>query len=154
MDMTFEQRSSSLDRQCQMMYDHNSSDLAPQRQEMSVENVSSGLVPQGQKASDYDNSDRPQDKIVPSAGKTVRHNKVEFLLQSLLEGMITIQHTVKLRKTTMIKHRMHPPRVPGMRTFQLSDVQLGFTNSKLSTLFRNSEKHNMDQLSTPWYTIG
>ncbi|GKD07130.1 hypothetical protein Tco_1186815, partial [Tanacetum coccineum] len=41
----------------QMMSDHNSSDLAPQRQEMSVENVSSGLVPQGQKASDYDNSD-------------------------------------------------------------------------------------------------
>ncbi|GKD30894.1 hypothetical protein Tco_1241672, partial [Tanacetum coccineum] len=40
-----------------MMSDHNSSDLAPQRQEMSVENVSSGLVPQGQKASDYDNSD-------------------------------------------------------------------------------------------------
>ncbi|GJU61991.1 gag-pol polyprotein [Tanacetum coccineum] len=41
----------------EMMSDHNSSDLAPQRQEMSVENVSSGLVPQGQKASDYDNSD-------------------------------------------------------------------------------------------------
>ncbi|GJS96147.1 retrovirus-related pol polyprotein from transposon TNT 1-94 [Tanacetum coccineum] len=40
----------------EMMSDHNSSDLAPQRQEMSVENVSSGLVPQGQKASDYDNS--------------------------------------------------------------------------------------------------
>ncbi|GJU31027.1 hypothetical protein Tco_1174616 [Tanacetum coccineum] len=37
----------------QMMSDHNSSDLAPQRQEMSVENVSSGLVPQGQKAHDY-----------------------------------------------------------------------------------------------------
>ncbi|GJX98958.1 gag-pol polyprotein [Tanacetum coccineum] len=33
----------------EMMSDHNSSDLAPQRQEMSVENVSSGLVPQGQK---------------------------------------------------------------------------------------------------------
>ncbi|GKG24973.1 hypothetical protein Tco_0395601, partial [Tanacetum coccineum] len=40
-----------------MMSDHNSSDLAPQRQEMSVGNVSSGLVPQGQNASDYDNSD-------------------------------------------------------------------------------------------------
>ncbi|GKG36118.1 hypothetical protein Tco_0443796, partial [Tanacetum coccineum] len=40
----------------QMMSDHNSSDLAPQRLEMSVENVSSGLVPQGQKVSDYDNS--------------------------------------------------------------------------------------------------
>ncbi|GJU06192.1 hypothetical protein Tco_1122622 [Tanacetum coccineum] len=32
-----------------MMSDHNSSDLAPQRQEMSVENVSSGLVPARQK---------------------------------------------------------------------------------------------------------
>ncbi|GJX81193.1 hypothetical protein Tco_0329342 [Tanacetum coccineum] len=35
-----------------MMSDHNSSDLAPQRQMASAENVSSGLVPQGQKASD------------------------------------------------------------------------------------------------------
>ncbi|GJZ49238.1 hypothetical protein Tco_0603428 [Tanacetum coccineum] len=34
----------------QMMSDHNSSDLAPQRQEMSVENVTSGLIPQGHKA--------------------------------------------------------------------------------------------------------
>ncbi|GJX56512.1 retrovirus-related pol polyprotein from transposon TNT 1-94 [Tanacetum coccineum] len=58
----------------EMMSDHNSSDLAPQRQEMSIKNVSSGLVPQGQKASDYDNSD---------------------------------PHTVMLRTTTMIKHRMH-----------------------------------------------
>ncbi|GJZ16417.1 hypothetical protein Tco_0552094 [Tanacetum coccineum] len=33
-----------------MMSDHNSSYLAPQRQEMSIENVSSGLVPHGQKA--------------------------------------------------------------------------------------------------------
>ncbi|GKD16371.1 hypothetical protein Tco_1205529, partial [Tanacetum coccineum] len=56
-EMMFEHSSSSLGHQCQMMSDHNSSDLAPQRQEMFVENVSSGLVPQGQKASDYDNSD-------------------------------------------------------------------------------------------------
>ncbi|GJX91034.1 hypothetical protein Tco_0344360 [Tanacetum coccineum] len=56
----------------QMMSDHNSSDLAPQRQEMSVENVSSGLVPQGQKASDYDNSDPvpPRQNVVPSAEKS------------------------------------------------------------------------------------
>ncbi|GJY04979.1 hypothetical protein Tco_0370919 [Tanacetum coccineum] len=55
-----------------MMSDHNSSDLAPQRQEMSVENVSSGLVPQGQKASDYDNSDPvpPRQNVVPTAEKT------------------------------------------------------------------------------------
>ncbi|GJT97728.1 retrovirus-related pol polyprotein from transposon TNT 1-94 [Tanacetum coccineum] len=59
----------------QMMSDHNSSDLAPQRQEMSVENVSSGLVPQGQKASDYDNSDPmpPRQNVVPTAEKTDSH---------------------------------------------------------------------------------
>ncbi|GKG25700.1 hypothetical protein Tco_0398846, partial [Tanacetum coccineum] len=58
----------------QMMSDHNSSvDLAPQRQEMFVEHVSSGLVPQGQKASDYDNSDPvpPRQNVVPSAEKLV-----------------------------------------------------------------------------------
>ncbi|GKF90699.1 hypothetical protein Tco_0274400 [Tanacetum coccineum] len=56
----------------EMMSDHNSSDLAPQRQEMSVENVPSGLVPQGKKASDYDNSDPvpPRQNVVPSAEKT------------------------------------------------------------------------------------
>ncbi|GJU19395.1 retrovirus-related pol polyprotein from transposon TNT 1-94 [Tanacetum coccineum] len=60
-----------------MMSDHNGSDLAPQRQEMSVENVSSGLVPQGQKA----------------------------FFSPFLEN-ITIQQRF-VRKTTMIKHRMH-----------------------------------------------
>ncbi|GKE32511.1 hypothetical protein Tco_1451833 [Tanacetum coccineum] len=65
-----------------MMSKHNSSDLAPQRQEMSVENVSSGLVPQGQKASDYDNSDPvpPRQNVVPSAEKTYSLQQgLEFL---------------------------------------------------------------------------
>ncbi|GJW18773.1 retrovirus-related pol polyprotein from transposon TNT 1-94 [Tanacetum coccineum] len=55
-----------------MMSDHNSSDLAPQRQEMSVENVTSGLVPQGQKASDYYNFGpvSPRQNVVPTAEKT------------------------------------------------------------------------------------
>ncbi|GKC10440.1 hypothetical protein Tco_1007222, partial [Tanacetum coccineum] len=56
----------------EMMSDLNSSDLEPQRQEMSVENVSSGLVSQGQKVSDYDNSDpvAPRKNVVPPAEKT------------------------------------------------------------------------------------
>ncbi|GJS73630.1 retrovirus-related pol polyprotein from transposon TNT 1-94, partial [Tanacetum coccineum] len=56
----------------EMMSDHNSSDLTPQRQEMSVKNVSSGLIPQGQKASDYDNSGPvpPRQNVVPTAEKT------------------------------------------------------------------------------------
>ncbi|GKG47873.1 hypothetical protein Tco_0507358, partial [Tanacetum coccineum] len=55
-----------------MMSDHNSSDLAPQRQEMSVENVTSGLVSQGQKPSDYDNSNPvpPRQNVVPTTEKT------------------------------------------------------------------------------------
>ncbi|GJW77640.1 putative reverse transcriptase domain-containing protein [Tanacetum coccineum] len=80
--------SSSLDHQCQMMSDHNSSDLAPQRQEMSVENVTSGLVPQGQKASDYDNSDPvpPRQNVVPTAEKTDSSQQgLEFLFSPLLE---------------------------------------------------------------------
>ncbi|GJU97064.1 actin-binding, cofilin/tropomyosin type protein [Tanacetum coccineum] len=87
--------SSSLGRQCQMMSDHNSSDLAPQRQEMSVENVSSGLVPQGQKASDYDNSDPvpPRQNVVPSAEKTVSsHQGLEFLFSPLLEEYYNPTH--------------------------------------------------------------
>ncbi|GJV29448.1 retrovirus-related pol polyprotein from transposon TNT 1-94 [Tanacetum coccineum] len=71
-----------------MMSDHNSSDLTPQRQEMSVENVASGLVPQGQKASDYDNSDPmpPRQNAVPIAEKTDSSQQgLEFLFSPLLE---------------------------------------------------------------------
>ncbi|GKA55787.1 hypothetical protein Tco_0754859 [Tanacetum coccineum] len=66
-----------------MMSDHNSSDLAPQRQEMSVENVASGLVPQGQKASDYDNSDPlPHDKkLVPSAERQIVKQEMETMVR-------------------------------------------------------------------------
>ncbi|GJY78805.1 retrovirus-related pol polyprotein from transposon TNT 1-94 [Tanacetum coccineum] len=79
----------------EMMSDHNSSDLAPQRQEMSVENVSSGLVPQGQKASDYDNSDPvpPRQNVVPLAEKTDSSQQgLEFLFSPLLEEYYNPTH--------------------------------------------------------------
>ncbi|GJR40657.1 retrovirus-related pol polyprotein from transposon TNT 1-94, partial [Tanacetum coccineum] len=78
-----------------MMSDHNSSDLAPQRQEMSVENVASGLVPQGQKASDYDNSDPvpPRQNVVPTAEKTDSSQQgLEFLFSPLLEEYYNPTH--------------------------------------------------------------
>ncbi|GKB74901.1 hypothetical protein Tco_0936313 [Tanacetum coccineum] len=78
-----------------MMSDHNSSDLVPQRQEMSVENVSSGLVPQGQKASDYDNSDPvpPRQNVVPTAEKTDSSQQgLEFLFSPLLEEYYNPTH--------------------------------------------------------------
>ncbi|GKB13036.1 hypothetical protein Tco_0846959, partial [Tanacetum coccineum] len=58
------------------------SNLAPQRQEMFVENVFSGLVPQGQKASDYDNCDPVplRQNVVPTAEKTDSSQQgLEFL---------------------------------------------------------------------------
>ncbi|GJT24642.1 reverse transcriptase domain-containing protein [Tanacetum coccineum] len=70
-------------------------DLAPQRQEMSVENVSSGLVPQGQKASDYDNSDPvpPRQNVVPTAEKTdSSQHGLEFLFSPLLEEYYNPTH--------------------------------------------------------------
>ncbi|GKF88239.1 hypothetical protein Tco_0259116, partial [Tanacetum coccineum] len=55
---------------------------------MSVENVSSGLVPQGQKVSDYDNSNPvpPRQNVVPLAEKTdSSQHGIEFLFSPLLE---------------------------------------------------------------------
>ncbi|GKF49649.1 hypothetical protein Tco_0142900 [Tanacetum coccineum] len=81
-----------------MMSDHNSSDLSPQRQEMSVENVSLGLVPQGQKASDYDNSDPvpPRQHVVPTAEKTnISENRASRnfnLISSLVLHQMTSDH--------------------------------------------------------------
>ncbi|GKG18227.1 hypothetical protein Tco_0372525, partial [Tanacetum coccineum] len=78
-----------------MMSDHNSSDLAPQRQEMSVENVSSCLVPQGQKALDYENSDPvpPRQNVVPTTEKTdSSQQRLEFLFSPLLEEYYNPSH--------------------------------------------------------------
>ncbi|GKB05537.1 hypothetical protein Tco_0833732 [Tanacetum coccineum] len=69
--------------------------LAPQRQEMSVENVASGLVPQGQKASDYDNSDPvpPRQNVVPTAEKTDSSQQgLEFLFSPLIEEYYNPTH--------------------------------------------------------------
>ncbi|GJZ07553.1 hypothetical protein Tco_0541346 [Tanacetum coccineum] len=92
-----------------MMSDHNSSDLAPQRQEMSVENVSSGLVPQGQKASDYDNSDPVYPKTIclflqKRKDKFVT-TRVRISLQSLYLKNFKSTHGLDTGgKSTMIKH--------------------------------------------------
>ncbi|GKE95035.1 hypothetical protein Tco_1579890, partial [Tanacetum coccineum] len=82
--------------QRQKASNYDNSDLAPQRQEMSVENVSSGLVPQGQKASNYDNSDPvpPRQNVVPTAEKTdSSHQGLEFLFSPLLEEYYTPTQT-------------------------------------------------------------
>ncbi|GJT56641.1 retrovirus-related pol polyprotein from transposon TNT 1-94 [Tanacetum coccineum] len=62
---------------------------------MSVENVSSGLVPQGQKASDYDNSDPvpPRQNVVPTAEKTDSSQQgLEFLFSPLIKEYYTLTH--------------------------------------------------------------
>ncbi|GJV28171.1 gag-pol polyprotein [Tanacetum coccineum] len=93
----------------QMMSDHNSSDLAPQRQEMSVENVASGLVPQGQKASDYDNSDPvpPHENVVPSAKSQILTSRVRNSLSPILDEYYNPTHDQVGGIQRKIKHRMH-----------------------------------------------
>ncbi|GJU87379.1 retrovirus-related pol polyprotein from transposon TNT 1-94 [Tanacetum coccineum] len=62
---------------------------------MSVENVASGLVPQGQNASDYDNSDsvHPRQNVVPTAEKTDSSQQgLEFLFSPLLEEYYNPTH--------------------------------------------------------------
>ncbi|GJV15510.1 hypothetical protein Tco_1360833 [Tanacetum coccineum] len=71
------------------------SDLAQQRQEMYVENVTLGLIPQEHKASDYDNSDPmpPRQNVVPSAEKTDSSQQgLEFLFSPLLEEYCNSTH--------------------------------------------------------------
>ncbi|GKC33936.1 retrovirus-related pol polyprotein from transposon TNT 1-94 [Tanacetum coccineum] len=76
----------------EIMSDHNSSDLAPQRQDMSIENVSLSLVPQGQKASDYNNSDLKKN-VVPTVEKTNSLQQgLEFLFSPLIEEYYTPTH--------------------------------------------------------------
>ncbi|GJU27570.1 retrovirus-related pol polyprotein from transposon TNT 1-94 [Tanacetum coccineum] len=88
----------------EMISDHNSSDLAPQRQEMSVENVSSGLVPQGQKASDYDNSDPvpPRQNVVPTAKKTDSSQQGYKKLVSLPHATLIIPMCIHFNHKVMI----------------------------------------------------
>ncbi|GJW96125.1 RNA-directed DNA polymerase, eukaryota [Tanacetum coccineum] len=62
---------------------------------MSVENVSSGLVPQGQKVSDYDNSEPvpPRQNVVPTAEKIDSSQQgLEFLFSPLLEEYYNPTH--------------------------------------------------------------
>ncbi|GJU13794.1 hypothetical protein Tco_1136190 [Tanacetum coccineum] len=83
-----------------MMSDHNNSDLAPQRQDMSVENVSSGLIPQGQKRKFLTTQTLcPKTIVVLQQRRTDSSQQgLEFLFNPLLEEIFTIQHTVMLRE--------------------------------------------------------
>ncbi|GKF33415.1 hypothetical protein Tco_0106615, partial [Tanacetum coccineum] len=87
--MMFEQISSSLVLH-QMMFEQISSSLGRQRQMASAENNTSGpvpqcLIPQGQKASDYDNSD-------PGWNEDSSQQGLEFLFSPLLEEYYNPTH--------------------------------------------------------------
>ncbi|GJR53220.1 retrovirus-related pol polyprotein from transposon TNT 1-94 [Tanacetum coccineum] len=96
----------------EMMSDHNSSDLAPQRQErffLSVEMLLQASFLKDKKASDfYDNlTPLSQVNLFLQQRRQIRHIKGWNFSSVLYLKNITIQHTVMLRTTTMIKHRMH-----------------------------------------------
>ncbi|GKF96174.1 hypothetical protein Tco_0288909, partial [Tanacetum coccineum] len=65
-----------------------------------------GLVPQGQKASDYDNSDPvpPRQNVVPSAEKTDSSQQgLEFLFSPLLEEYYNPTHGLTEENKTVLK---------------------------------------------------
>ncbi|GJS70461.1 hypothetical protein Tco_0703302 [Tanacetum coccineum] len=75
----------------------SNADITNQCESKQALNVSAGLVPQGQKASVYDNSDPmpPRQNVVPSAEKTdSSQHGIEFLFSPLLEEYYNFQHTV------------------------------------------------------------
>ncbi|GJV42356.1 hypothetical protein Tco_1420796 [Tanacetum coccineum] len=130
-----------------MMSDHNSSDLAPQRQEMSVENDSSGLVPQGQKASDYDNSNPvPNDKnVVPSQKRqivTTRVGSDELCYGGRVGGprfMLLSQNGVvnprSSRKSLLHEEKFIWIKASFQELIYVDDIVLGITNPKYSKRF-------------------
>ncbi|GJX28825.1 retrovirus-related pol polyprotein from transposon TNT 1-94 [Tanacetum coccineum] len=107
----------------EMTSDQIRSDLTPNRQETSVDNISSDLVSNKQKASDYDISGPvpPRKNVVSLADKTDSSQKeIEFLFNHFFEEYfswnfysiislknISLQQMFMLKKTTMIKQRMH-----------------------------------------------
>ncbi|GKF72455.1 hypothetical protein Tco_0208569, partial [Tanacetum coccineum] len=79
----------------EMTSDQIRSDLTPNRQETFVDNISSDLISNKQKASDYDNSDPvpPRQNVVPIAEKTdSSHQGLEFLFSPLLEEYYNPTH--------------------------------------------------------------
>ncbi|GJS58764.1 hypothetical protein Tco_0653548, partial [Tanacetum coccineum] len=144
-----------------MMSDHNSSDLAPQRQEMSVENVSSGLlVPLSDRTSSVrqtkslDTSHKPfwQDDLLKlkwilvelegfAAWKAVRI----FRCQQHQTGFVDPDHPEKStnqERLVWILKQAHEPGVDG--TIKLPDVK-GFNKGMLIVPLyqaRTTLKHN------------
>ncbi|GJS51522.1 retrotransposon protein, putative, unclassified [Tanacetum coccineum] len=131
------------------------SDLAPQRQEMSVENVSSGLVPQGQKASDYDNSDPPEGFFDPD------HPEKVYLLRKALYGLKQAPRAWydELSNFLMSKGFTKDLKCPNGGDEILLGLQIPIPKSifikQPSDALRNSTKHNMDNchsIGTPLAT--
>ncbi|GKB36528.1 hypothetical protein Tco_0881470, partial [Tanacetum coccineum] len=107
----------------EMMSDQIRSVLTPNQQETSVDSISSYLVLNKQKASDYDISGPVplRKNVVSLADKTDSSQKeMEFLFNHLFEEYfswnfysiislknISLQQMFMLKKTTMIKQRMH-----------------------------------------------
>ncbi|GJZ13688.1 hypothetical protein Tco_0548918 [Tanacetum coccineum] len=102
--MTFEHSSSSLGHQCLMMSDHNSSDLAPQRQMASAENNTSGLKLVPKMTSDHNHSNEQSSsklvpKVVPLAVKTATSRQELELL---------FHHHIAMLRTTGINPMIQP----------------------------------------------
>ncbi|GJU84843.1 retrovirus-related pol polyprotein from transposon TNT 1-94 [Tanacetum coccineum] len=123
----------------QMMSDHNSSDLAPQRQEMSVENVSSGLVPQGQKASIM-KLDRAQDKMLFLQQKRqIRHKGPELVHETKFVEIQPCQFKQDDSLPQILKCVELSFVRAGLKVWELVDKPFGKMIIKLKWLWKNKK---------------
>ncbi|GJT29288.1 retrovirus-related pol polyprotein from transposon TNT 1-94 [Tanacetum coccineum] len=115
-----------------------------QRSRRSVENVSSGLVPQGQKASDYDNSDPvpPRQNVVPSAEKPDSSHQVmisDGQRYPLEQVRGKSNHAVQTKMTACHDLEMCYVRAPRLKVWELVDKPFGKMIIKLKWLWKNKK---------------
>ncbi|GJT30667.1 hypothetical protein Tco_0910942 [Tanacetum coccineum] len=117
---------------------------------MSVENVSLGLVPQGQKASDYDNSDPvpPRQNVVPSAEKTDSSQPgLEFLFSPLLEEYYNPTHGLAEEKypaRTFANQNTRKSPKDASKEFKDNSISLNKLNALKTTIQHlSSSNHSM-----------
>ncbi|GJY81311.1 hypothetical protein Tco_0494062 [Tanacetum coccineum] len=112
-----------------MIYEHNISDLAPQRQEMTIETVTSGPFAQGiKRRQNMTNSGSlpPRQNVVPTAEKTDFYtSRVGILLFSPLFENITIQPRVNANENTMNSIRMHHFKKMNYQSFLYTVQEIG-----------------------------